>query len=135
MWIEIISVTLANLITFVTPLAGVWIEIGESEQQHPRYPVTPLAGVWIEIAKCTNVRKNWKVTPLAGVWIEIFGISSPAARNISVTPLAGVWIEILKMGIKNTVCLSLPSRECGLKFCCTDERNTIFGHSPRGSVD
>ena len=38
---------------------------------------------------------------------------------VYVTPYAGVWIEILSEwdfnGILNG---SLPTRECGLKFCC-----------------
>ena len=34
---------------FVTPLAGVWIEIGTYRIFNFRINVTPLAGVWIEI--------------------------------------------------------------------------------------
>ena len=33
--------------------------------------VTPLAGVWIEIGKKKTGRKTCWVTPLAGVWIEM----------------------------------------------------------------
>ena len=33
----------------VTPLAGVWIEIGRMHIPHYIVYVTPLAGVWIEI--------------------------------------------------------------------------------------
>ena len=33
----------------VTPLAGVWIEIFEEEEEKEESEVTPLAGVWIEI--------------------------------------------------------------------------------------
>ena len=33
----------------VTPLAGVWIEIGGAARVSVGYAVTPLAGVWIEI--------------------------------------------------------------------------------------
>jgi len=33
----------------VTPLAGVWIEIGLVTAMTPAIGVTPLAGVWIEI--------------------------------------------------------------------------------------
>ena len=35
---------------FVTPLAGVWIEISTIPADHSGVYVTPLAGVWIEIA-------------------------------------------------------------------------------------
>ncbi len=33
--------------------------------------VTPLAGVWIEIGDFSTIRLFIVVTPLAGVWIEI----------------------------------------------------------------
>ena len=36
------------------------------------YYVTPLAGVWIEIRMDDNEKLCCGVTPLAGVWIEIF---------------------------------------------------------------
>ena len=58
--------------TYVTPLAGVWIEIlWEYARENGRL-VTPLAGVWIEIFPKSHIDKQLKiVTPLAGVWIEI----------------------------------------------------------------
>ena len=37
------------------------------------FTVTPLAGVWIEIGRCGLVGDQRPVTPLAGVWIEITG--------------------------------------------------------------
>ena len=76
--------------------------------------VTPLAGVWIEILCLLPCRSAIGVTPLAGVWIEIF-LMRLRLERAPVTPLAGVWIEI-NGGL--TVCrnaMSLPSRECGLK--------------------
>ena len=36
-----------------------------------------------------------------------------------VTPFAGVWIEIIKEILNVKLGSSLPSRECGLKLCCT----------------
>ena len=33
----------------VTPLVGVWIEIGFANSRQIAKPVTPLVGVWIEI--------------------------------------------------------------------------------------
>ena len=33
-----------------------------------------------------------------------------------VTPFAGVWIEIVKCTMRIMLLVSLPSRECGLKF-------------------
>ena len=58
------------------------------------------------------------VTPLAGVWIEIFPQVRDSKREF-VTPLAGVWIEISGMMlVKCNQPLSLPLRECGLKYLC-----------------
>ena len=37
------------LIEYVTPLAGVWIEIRKKLKKHLPESVTPLAGVWIEM--------------------------------------------------------------------------------------
>ena len=34
--------------------------------------VTPFAGVWIEISFCVMYLRCKSVTPFAGVWIEIF---------------------------------------------------------------
>ena len=75
------------------------------------------------------------VTPLAGVWIEI----SPQNFDMcteKVTPLAGVWIEILKYWEFLSIVLSLPLRECGLKFPLALVMHQRFSrHSPCGSVD
>ena len=56
------------------------------------------------------------VTPLAGVWIEIPNQQITQA-TLMVTPLAGVWIEISTPFRNWYKQLSLPLRECGLKFC------------------
>ena len=55
----------------VTPLAGVWIEIGAADEINIVRIVTPLAGVWIEIGDAVSSVSSGDVTPLAGVWIEI----------------------------------------------------------------
>ena len=57
--------------TVVTPLAGVWVEIGNDSGIGICSGVTPLAGVWVEIHL-----KRWEsepdtVTPLVRVWVEI----------------------------------------------------------------
>ncbi len=57
--------------SMVTPLAGVWIEIGLSPMSARRITVTPLAGVWIEMPRGSQKMQGCSVTPLAGVWIEI----------------------------------------------------------------
>ena len=55
----------------VTPLAGVWIEIGAADEINIVRIVTPLAGVWIEIGHELSCDIRGDVTPHAGVWIEI----------------------------------------------------------------
>ena len=53
-----------------------------------------------------------------------------------VTPFAGVWIEIVKCTMRIMLLVSLPSRECGLKYLCTSYLIRIINrHSLRGSVD
>ena len=77
--------------------------------------VTPLAGVWIEIDGMPIFPRLPCVTPLAGVWIEMKDFPSKSQICV-VTPLAGVWIEILHLSTVLVGILSLPLRECGLKF-------------------
>ena len=55
----------------VTPLVGVWIEIGDRSVLLRLCVVTPLVGVWIEIPRGVCGCDAHGVTPLAGVWIEI----------------------------------------------------------------
>ena len=77
--------------------------------------VTPFAGVWIEIEHTGCAQITVAVTPFAGVWIEIlFKVSE--LWVCAVTPFAGVWIEILILCNFTPIFLSLPSRECGLKY-------------------
>ena len=59
--------------------------------------------------------KGVAVTPCAGVWIEILPLSFSPLRTI-VTPCAGVWIEISIRNLTEVSVLSLPVRECGLKW-------------------
>ena len=40
--------------------------------------------------------------------------------NIAVTPFVGVWIEISILLHQCLKLMSLPSWECGLKFCLSD---------------
>ena len=49
MWIEIYMLTRLSLEKWVTPFAGVWIEIKPAQPEAARHTVTPFAGVWIEI--------------------------------------------------------------------------------------
>ena len=49
--LKFLPIPLSYLILFVTPLAGVWIEIMSDHRPLTRRIVTPLAGVWIEIIK------------------------------------------------------------------------------------
>ena len=96
---------------------------------HSSFPpiiVTPFAGVWIEIRLLWSLGKSISVTPFAGVWIEI-SVSADGDTVPFVTPFAGVWIEIQQTTMsKVSRKLSLPSRECGLKF-----PNKIYPPAPR----
>ena len=58
-------------VDFVTPRAGVWIEISRTSMIAYLVIVTPRAGVWIEIEYGFRISDISRVTPRAGVWIEI----------------------------------------------------------------
>ena len=78
--------------------------------------VTPLAGVWIEILTVGKYPTDLTVTPLAGEWIEMFELRF-ASGELLVTPLAGVWIEIwVKTWRQSKRNWSLPLRKCELKY-------------------
>ncbi len=66
----------------VTPLAGVWIEIGVREMLRLACCVTPLAGVWIEMSMRNCVSFVVFVTPLAGVWIEMISTAEDAKPEL-----------------------------------------------------
>ena len=60
------------------------------------------------------------VTPFTGVWIEIVIIGFFIGYVVIVTPFTGVWIEIIALNKSlSPGQLSLPLRECGLKFYAT----------------
>ena len=52
-----------------------------------------------------------------------------------VTPYAGVWIEISLSRLFSINSMSLPTRECGLKFSVAEAHHHPRRHSLRGSVD
>ena len=77
--------------------------------------VTPLVGVWIEIGKSGWYGKYPVVTPLVGVWLKYFCRSRGYNRNMSL-PL---WECGLKLQCGAGCCCrktSLPLWECGLKL-------------------
>ena len=124
---------------FVTPLAGVWIEIlyqiGGNDIDLLSLPLRecglkllfcnngnrlllslPLRECGLKSFKDRIYQRSINVTPLAGVWIEIITMKDYHPPKY-VTPLAGVWIEIMDQGLRISDLLSsLPLRECGLKF-------------------
>ena len=63
MWIEIIKRSCSSgLLSSVTPLAGVWIEIVQNVPEHIVKGVTPFAGVWIEITShYTIIGGDWSL--------------------------------------------------------------------------
>ena len=90
--------------------------------------------MWIEISKVSNAVMDIGVTPYAGVWIEI-QIFVTFTTVVPVTPYAGVWIEIIAVSSVSSASLSLPTRECGLKFSLKLIYPCPSRHSLRGSVD
>ena len=52
-----------------------------------------------------------------------------------VTPYAGVWIEIQRHLPYSLERMSLPTRECGLKYSVSPRIASCISHSLRGSVD
>ena len=81
--------------SLVTPLAGVWVEIGYRFRYLPHNSVTPLAGVWVEIGNDSGIGICSGVTPLAGVWVEIH-LKRWESEPDTVTPLVRVWVEITR---------------------------------------
>ncbi len=94
MWIEIAISSIRNRCCYVTPLAGVWIEIFR-EVGVAAFGIASLPLRECGLKLHCKVNQGWKgkVTPLAGVWIEINAFCA-ACFSRMVTPLAGVWIEI-----------------------------------------
>ena len=79
------------------------------------------------------MEKKRKVTPFAGVWIEIC-TSLTNWISKSVTPFAGVWIEIRGKHQKMRGIVSLPSRECGLKYVIALHERKFFIVTPFAGV-
>ena len=135
MWIEIRSNHNFDTHHFVTPFAGVWIEISDSMLYYILFKTSlPSRECGLKYAVgCRCCSDQWSlpsrecglkycrisgtfhpctVTPFAGVWIEI-NFSIPPLQGAFVTPFAGVWIEIRRdFRIIGSI-KSLPSRECG----------------------
>ena len=116
-WIEIhLTEKYCQQLNGVTPFAGVWIEIINDVSSPLCGFVTPFAGVWIEIYSCDPLYCFLSVTPFAGVWIEIMFDYQKYQSYETVTPFAGVWIEMYLIIVLSGFLMSLPSRECGLKY-------------------
>ena len=98
---------------FVTPFAGVWIEIFVASSATPSKLSLPSRECGLKYQTLRLLSQLHLVTPFAGVWIEI-GLVIDFIPDQTVTPFAGVWIEIN------------ASFEIAL---------SLLGHSLRGSVD
>ena len=94
MWIEIYMLTRLSLEKWVTPFAGVWIEIKPAQPEAARHTVTPFAGVWIEM----ELARLCGTSPQASLPSRECGlkyvVKLTETNGDSVTPFAGVWIEI-----------------------------------------
>ena len=87
--------------------------------------VTPFAGVWIEITSSAGIWCGTDVTPFAGVWIEICWRSNNLRTQPCHSLRGSVDWNCVKPVIHIPYFLSLPSRECGLKF---NHKSTICLH-------
>ena len=96
--------------------------------------VTSLAEVWIEIAYKVGREVHFNVTSLAEVWIEILKRSTDRRWSL-VTSLAEVWIEIPDYAEEQGNSSSLPLRKCGLKSRIMQKSRGTHRHFPCGSVD
>jgi len=121
---------------YVTPLAGVWIEISYIETECYRGIVTPLAGVWIEIP----IRLNLLLCVFSSHPSRVCGLKLVKKVGINryrkshPSRVCG-----LKYGLKTVYwkphALSHPSRVCGLKSACFFAIFSFSCHTPRGCVD
>ena len=75
------------------------------------------------------------VTPLAGVWIEIYITSWKRSAFSCHSPCGSVDWNVYCLAVVLHVPLSLPLRECGLKYHCCLNIISDDRHSPCGSVD
>ena len=93
MWIEILQhKQWIERSAFVTPYAGVWIEIN-----------VEYFDLYEEIGHSLRGSVDWNIKNDKIPFITL------------VTPYAGVWIEISGAFELCTIAQSLPTRECGLK--------------------
>ena len=100
----------------VAPHAGAWIEITKNGTKEDTFAVAPHAGAWIEISSSRYSRMKNSVAPHAGAWIEIIKMISVKSLRHCRSPCGSVDRNLLKSLTIGSVVMSLPMRECGLKF-------------------
>ena len=76
--------------------------------------VAPHAGAWIEIISVVTSWQQYAVAPHAGAWIEMLTLQELTVV-CQVAPHAGAWIEIIGPESVQSLKMSLPTRERGLK--------------------
>ena len=100
---------------FVTPRAGVWIEM---QADHKGYG--PGASLPVRECGLKSSKTDAWATPKASLPVRECGLKYEGQEEeraiVHVTPRAGVWIEITGTPAESKYPLSLPVRECGLKF-------------------
>ena len=123
------SIVVSSSSGAVTPLAGVWIEIGRRHapstvqwslpsrecglkfarpgQIPPKDASLPSRECGLKSGRHDEHRVPPGVTPLAGVWIEIL-VTGALLDLPPVTPLAGVWIEMIYVPANTTYRLVTP---------------------------
>ena len=85
--------------------------------------------------KIRKLLVNIAVTPFVGVWIEIY-LENWIARKVKSLPSWECGLKYCENSIDRGSGRSLPSWECGLKFTAVKKKATKKkSHSLRGSVD
>ena len=120
---------------YVTPRAGVWIEIFRVRvsSRFPRsLPVRECGLKSLGNARSINAMES---LPVRECGLKFQCRNSGKGKCI-VTPRAGVWIEIFRVRVSSRFPRSLPVRECGLKLhFIKPQAMRLARHSPCGSVD
>ena len=100
----------------VTPLAGVWIEIASVGILSIDCPSLPLRECGLKYGRLIVLTARTLVTPLAGVWIEIGKYPVISICDGRHSPCGSVDWNYLYLLEDVIFQMSLPLRECGLKF-------------------
>ena len=75
-----------------------WIKICLQGKRNVWNYITPHAGVWIEILEINSFTKTYGSRPTRACGLKL-GYLLPRKHGMNITPHAGVWIEIWLMNL------------------------------------